>query len=363
MGVSDSGSGEYISYRNTMVLRFLLFVAILVFHAGDRYGFQFPNIGYLCVAGFFFMSGYGLELSRCRKEGYMRTFLQRRVLGLMIQYWIIMVVTALIVLVLGGGPDRFVDDILKTFLRHPYWFVTELVVFYVVFYLASLMGNDRSRLAAILVSVCILMLAMTEYFGTNLYLKSGACFFLGILWYSVHERIESAMSRFWPVLILLSSAVLCLSLRNPFDPVDMVECSLTGAAFMILLLTMCSMDLRRSFPVHILVAVVGAAVCIHQMGAGQDSEGAAMMVFSAMASAVCGIRSSDHLQWLGALSLELYIMHFVFFDWLPLDDLMPVSLAMVVVLVLSVAVAYPTNRLCGYVMSGYNDRLKARNMV
>ena len=88
-----------------------------------------------------------------------------------------------------------------------------------------------------------------------------------------------------------------------------------------------------------------------------------MMVFSAMASAVCGIRSSDHLQWLGALSLELYIMHFVFFDWLPLDDLMPVSLAMVVVLVLSVAVAYPTNRLCGYVMSGYNDRLKARNMV
>lgn len=53
---------DYLSYKDTVALRFLFLIAIFVFHGAYEYPYQFPNIGYTCVAGFFFLSGYGLEL-------------------------------------------------------------------------------------------------------------------------------------------------------------------------------------------------------------------------------------------------------------------------------------------------------------
>lgn len=75
-----------MSYQDTLILRAILFFGIFFFHAGWAFGFGFPDIGHLCVAGFFFMSGFGLEYSRRNKANYLKTFLQKRVMGLMIQY-------------------------------------------------------------------------------------------------------------------------------------------------------------------------------------------------------------------------------------------------------------------------------------
>lgn len=75
---------------NTKALRLVLIVAIFIFHAGIHMGFLTPDLGHVCVSVFFFLTGYGLEYSLANKPDYARSFLHRRVLGLMIQYWIIM---------------------------------------------------------------------------------------------------------------------------------------------------------------------------------------------------------------------------------------------------------------------------------
>ena len=85
---------DYLDYRNTLTTRFLMIASIFIFHAGLFFGFPVPNNGHTCVAVFFFLSGYGLEYSLSNKPGYMRTFLQKRALGLLIQYWLIMMFCA-----------------------------------------------------------------------------------------------------------------------------------------------------------------------------------------------------------------------------------------------------------------------------
>ena len=54
---------DALAPENTMVLRFILILAIFIFHAGIHMGFVTPDLGHVCVSVFFFLSGYGLEYS------------------------------------------------------------------------------------------------------------------------------------------------------------------------------------------------------------------------------------------------------------------------------------------------------------
>lgn len=86
---------DYLNYRDTVALRLLLLLGIFLFHAGYEFGYVFPNAGYTFVAGFFFLSGFGLEYSVSHKKGYLTNFLQKRVFGILIQYWIIQAIPQL----------------------------------------------------------------------------------------------------------------------------------------------------------------------------------------------------------------------------------------------------------------------------
>lgn len=98
---------DALAPNNTKAMRLVLIVAIFIFHAGIHMGFLTPDLGHVCVSVFFFLSGYGLEYSLANKPDYVSGFLHKRVLGLMIQYWIIMTVLAVFVFTIHRSWDQF----------------------------------------------------------------------------------------------------------------------------------------------------------------------------------------------------------------------------------------------------------------
>ena len=238
---------DVITHQNTLVLRFIMLAAILVFHAGQYFHFSFPDCGHLCVAIFFFMSGYGLELSRSNKDHYMRDFMQKRVLGLMIQYWLILMVIALVVLLMQFDIDLLYSNISNAFLRNPWWYITEIVVFYVIYYLSTMIGSKVLRYLWVMLADSIMMLMMTDYFGMDVYLKSGMCFIFGMLWYEYRFKVQSAIRKWYPLILILAIAFMVPALRSQNDLVDMLLCGVTGISMTVVFVCMCSLDARRAF--------------------------------------------------------------------------------------------------------------------
>ena len=353
---------DVISYQNTLIMRFIMLAAILVFHAGQYFHFHFPDCGHLCVAIFFFMSGYGLELSRNSKAHYMRDFLQKRVLGLMIQYWIILMVIALVVLIMQFDLNLLYSNISNAFLRNPWWYISEIVVFYVIYYLSMMIGSKILRYAWIIIADSIMMLMMTDYFGMDVYLKSGLCFIFGILWYEYRVRFQNAICRWYPAILVIAIALMVPALRSQNDLIDMLLCGITGISMTVVFICMCSLDARRAFIVHTFVLILGLILTFKMMEAGYRSEGAFMLFLAGVSGLLIQWESVKPLfAFLGAASLEMYLMQFMFFQVPDLDATLPDWAATIVAFSLMLLVSLPTHELCKRVMKGYDRKIDAFN--
>lgn len=150
---------DALAPNNTKALRLVLIVAIFIFHAGIHMGFLTPDLGHVCVSVFFFLSGYGLEYSLANKPDYVSGFLHKRVLGLMIQYWIIMTVLAVFVFTIHRSWDQFLSEFTATF-GVPLWYITELIAFYIVFYLSMFIRDRRKALLLISAGTLFVMFVL-----------------------------------------------------------------------------------------------------------------------------------------------------------------------------------------------------------
>ena len=126
---------------------------------------------------FFFLSGYGLEYSLRNKPGYSGGFLHRRVLELMIQYWMIMTALALSVFLIHRSWDLFLTEFTDTF-GVPLWYITELVAFYIVFYISTFITDRRRALVLQTAGTLFVMFVLWYHFNDDLYYRSGMCFVL-----------------------------------------------------------------------------------------------------------------------------------------------------------------------------------------
>ena len=355
---------DVITHQNTLVLRFIMLAAILVFHAGQYFHFSFPDCGHLCVAIFFFMSGYGLELSRSNKDHYMRDFMQKRVLGLMIQYWLILMVIALVVLLMQFDIDLLYSNISNAFLRNPWWYITEIVVFYVIYYLSTMIGSKVLRYLWVMLADSIMMLMMTDYFGMDVYLKSGMCFIFGMLWYEYRFKVQSAIRKWYLLILILAIAFMVPALRSQNDLVDMLLCGVTGISMTVVFVCMCSLDARRAFFIQMFAAAAGLILTFRMMEMGYRSEGAFMLFLAGVSGLLIQWESvKPLLAFLGAASLEMYLMQFMFFQVPDLDANLPDWAATVIAFLLMILVSLPTHELCKRMMKRYNRKIDAFNCI
>lgn len=352
-----TSDGDPLNYPDTMKLRFLLVAVVFVFHAGLYFSFPFPDVGHLVVAVFFFLSGYGLQLSLERKDSYLSTMVQKRILGLMLQYWIVMVILAVVGGVAYLSWSHFANAVGSAFLTLPHWYITELVAFYILFFLSSMFGSWRSRVVFLVLSSVVFMWISSGYFLTDLYYKSGIAFVVGTIFAVYRERILSFTSRHLAVLMPLTAVLLMLSFRFGFGALDFIAVSITCILSCLMVYEALAVPQRLWFSNLALAAVGLAAVILIDSAPVQDC-GAFMVMFAGLSALVVRIGSlSGPLLLLGSMSLELYLMHYETFNILS-PYIVQTSVVVPVCAVVSIVIAYIAMRVCGEFTGWYNANIE-----
>ena len=130
---------EAFSLDNALVVRGFAAISVVLCHTGIP---VFYRHGYLFVAIFYFFSGYGLMYGFLKKKDYLKGFLKKRFLSLMIPYWVATLLYIAWFFILGHTFEF--KEILLSFI-FPYlkggrivtvaWYVCTIAVFYLAFYI------------------------------------------------------------------------------------------------------------------------------------------------------------------------------------------------------------------------------------
>ncbi len=351
---------DYLDYRNTLTARFLMIASIFIFHAGLFFGFPVPNNGHTCVAVFFFLSGYGLEYSLTNKPGYMRTFLQKRALGLLIQYWLIMMFCAALTGVAYLSFQSFMQDADKYLFEYVNWYILELLVFYVIFFISAMFREVRWRYLFVLVTTIASMYILAENFDTNLYLKSGLVFIVGMAWYRYKDRIDAFLTRYYALIIIPLTVLLLIPERNDVFAIDMIYTGITALLLVVVGCMVLMADLRKRWYIPLLALIVGGAVMFNGLGTAQNIEGASMLFLAGLSCVIYQIPSlCKAMVPLGSMSLELFLLHYITFKWTSyyIDDLLVI---MILSTIITLIISYTAYVGVGRIMKAYNkgvDRL------
>ncbi len=124
----------------------------------------FNDMGYLLTAIFFFYSGYGLLTSFYSKEGYLDTFLIKRLPTILLPFWLINIIDVLISRFAYGTREGVIEVLKDVFglqlINGNGWFIIEIAVIYLMFYVIFRLVKNKD---AALFLLCIAVLAIIPY--------------------------------------------------------------------------------------------------------------------------------------------------------------------------------------------------------
>ncbi len=177
-GISFAKKGQfhtdYLDRDVTMSMRGLAAVGVILHHISQEEVFQtageiriFLNAGYMYVAIFFFLSGYGLLKSYDSKPGYMDGFLKKRLPVIVIPFYVSIVFYGIYNIISGNHlePLQWVTNIIGITMMNEYaWFPIILTILYIAFYLIFKRNRSRTRK---LVYMLIVILALGLIFCVN----------------------------------------------------------------------------------------------------------------------------------------------------------------------------------------------------
>lgn len=192
---------DCLSLENTVNLRGILSVLIVLQHLSGYYtapGFMaiFKHIGFIVVGVFFFLSGYGLMSSRLHKADYMINFLKRRIVKLIVPFWVANLLYATIFWVIGY--EFTVEKLMLSMLgigiftengmiNGPSWYISVQVILYILFFLAY---RKNIRHVCFMFLFVLLTMALVLY-GDELYWRSILAFPVGMLWAIYKQEIAN----------------------------------------------------------------------------------------------------------------------------------------------------------------------------
>ena len=165
-------------------------------------------IGFIMVAVFFFISGYGLIIGFTDRKGYLQGFLKRRILPLMIPYWIINII-CIVVSVSSGTIYTGVDYVLSVFgfdTISSCWFVASIIIMYLMFWLSFKCFKRKAKLvlACQVFTYCIICTIAGLH---SSYTASIGAFILGIYWNQIEGRILNIFRRHYFTSLAISMMV------------------------------------------------------------------------------------------------------------------------------------------------------------
>ena len=173
------------------------------------------------VGVFFFLSGWGLELSVDVKEDYLKGFLCKKCTGILrmtVSMYLFQIIS-FATLKVGGEYDWDVVFFLQDYVRSTNWYMWELLFFYLVFYFSHkyIKSNHIQLLCISCIALGIVLLLPYTNIGSAYYFSSLG-FPAGIFLYRYRDTFEKWFTK-RPIQIFiclcLVSAVCLLSLLLP----------------------------------------------------------------------------------------------------------------------------------------------------
>lgn len=230
---------DYLSMDNTGKLRGIMAITIILHHISEKTtgAILFPqlvHVGYMIVAIFFFLSGYGLMLQYMKKGvGYLHGFWKSRVLYLLLVYaWITALYIIYRVFVLGNSDMDFV--IHSFYDGNPIatnsWYIVVQLAFYAIFWFSfkPLGGAIPKRIVVVTVLTALLSLLLWAVDYPSIWYLSNFAFPLGLLYAYKKEKLFSYCTRryiFVITALLLTFGISC-TISSVFATM-FVACSVT----------------------------------------------------------------------------------------------------------------------------------------
>lgn len=229
---SGNNQQDYFSFERCKCIQGLLAVVITIHHVAietSQYSFYtkelaaFDNVGILCVAFFFFCSGYGLITSLKNKERYLNGFLRKRVCSVIVPFFICNYAYVLTTLIMGENYS--VKELICAFfglllLNGHLWFAVEIMILYLAFYLLfRFVKSERlvyiSMGGFIIVMMTISFLlghgesrhGITNWFYGEWWYNTTILFLLGMLAARFRNRLESIAGKYY-ITILIGAIIL-----------------------------------------------------------------------------------------------------------------------------------------------------------
>ena len=137
-------NNDVLDKHNSNKIKGLLAILIIIHHLsiyikGTILFKVFTIAGVIAVSAFFFYSGYGLMTSYLKKENYLKDFLNKRIMKIVIPYIIAIIFTILVYLLTGQLTPRKIFNSLvegEPVVRFS-WYMLAIISLYVVFYFFS----------------------------------------------------------------------------------------------------------------------------------------------------------------------------------------------------------------------------------
>ena len=177
----------------------------------------FTHIGYLFVAVFFFISGYGVTCGYQKNNSYisLKSFVPKRFMNTVLPYWLCVLFTAVLIMIFF--PPLNGMDFIKSFVSpngivHNAWYVAAVLIMYAGFILIFKIKNTGIALAVMFIYVTGFIVAMLML-KESIWARSTFAFYLGIVYSFYKEKFDSFFKKNYFIklsLFLIAFAGTCV---------------------------------------------------------------------------------------------------------------------------------------------------------
>lgn len=326
-------NSDYLSLDAMTCLKGFMALLVIFHHVSQKKAFQdahvmwiFENIGFLFVGIFFFTSGYGLYKSYKTKPDYLNGFVKKRVLPIVISYYIMVCIYAVFKLANGIKMplDRWICEITGlTMINSMAWFVYVIVILYLAFNFAFKHFKNTGALLFILfvilgqAALFIVMGHNMWFVGPKDWWRNPALVWNNPVWW---KRVQSVLfsGEWWvnSTLCFLLGIIICQN-EEKFTAFLKCKYGLKLVLTILLFVLMLIANFAVTFSPFSYWAAVGKDAILNNLVC-YPVQSLCAMVFCLL---VCAVMlkiyaANGFLRFCGKRSLEIYLMQeLCIFSW------------------------------------------------
>jgi len=302
---------DYLSMANTQALKGICALLVIFHHLSlmlpnIKILALFSNIGYLSVSIFFFISGYGLMYGLINKKDYLKGFLSKRLSSVLIPYFIVNLVYIFIRIILKQ--KLLLIDFSMSFINgHPFvdfsWYILDILFFYIVFYFLFKYFKIGTAIIFTIVITCLLVLFLNKINYGSWWYESCFVFVVGILWAWKFQTVNNFCKKQYYIKLILTCcmfymAFLVFPITSKIFQSESALVPLLGNVLASILFTLCYLLFSMKLKVQNFV-----------------------------------------LNWIGKISLELYLIHGIVLStlrtYIPNNNVLYITLTIVISLMIA----------------------------